>query len=161
MIIDIVIARVDERLIHGQIVNEWIQKLRPTHLLIVDYELLHDPFMSNIYKAMAPFWVEVHILSPKDAYQFFCKGGNLDAKVFLLARKPDMYEELIDHGADISEIVLAEKKYMPNKRKAAIESKIAINHLLDKGVRIVIQEFPNEESFVVKKYKIENTEERE
>lgn len=117
--------------------------------------------MANIYKAMAPFWVEVHILSPEDTCRFFYENRYLDAKAFLLAREPSMYEELIDKGANISEIVLAEKKYMPNKRKATMESKIAINHLLDKGVRIIIQEFPNEDSFVIKKYKIENTKERE
>lgn len=46
--------------------NEWILKVRPTHLIIIDYELLTDLFMANIYKAMAPFWVEVLIFSPED-----------------------------------------------------------------------------------------------
>ena len=35
----IVLCRVDERLIHGEIVNKWLTFFRPTHILIVDDEL--------------------------------------------------------------------------------------------------------------------------
>ena len=64
------------------------------------------------------------------------------------------YEELIEHGVDISEVVLAEKKYLPQKRKASLENKIAINHLIEKNVKVTVQEFPNEEATVIEKYKI-------
>ena len=65
-----------------------------------------------------------------------------------------IYEELIEHGVDISEVVLAEKKYLPQKRKASLENKIAINHLIEKNVKVTVQEFPNEEATVIEKYKI-------
>ena len=67
-------------------------------------------FMANIYKAMAPFWVEVLILSPEDTAIFLNSRQDKNGeKIFLLARTPVIYEELIEHGVHISEIVLAEK----------------------------------------------------
>ena len=75
--------------------------------------------MANIYKAMAPFWVEVLILSPEDTAIFLNSRQDKNGeKIFLLARTPVIYEELIEHGVHISEIVLAEKKYLPQKRNA-------------------------------------------
>lgn len=149
-------------MIHGQIVNEWILKVRPTHLIIIDYELLTDLFMANIYRAMAPFWVEVHILSPRDTAIFLNSREEKNGeKIFLLARTPVIYEELIEHGVHISEIVLAEKKYLPQKRNASLENKIAINRLLEQNVKVMVQEFPNEEAFVIEKYRIEGRREGE
>lgn len=160
--ISITIARVDERLIHGQIVNEWILKVRPTHLIIIDYELLTDLFMANIYKAMAPFWVEVLILSPEDT------------AIFLNSRQDKNGEKIIFAGTD-SVILwrtdrtwsthirdrIAEKKYLPQKRNASLENKIAINRLLEQNVKVMVQEFPNEEAFVIEKYRIEGRREGE
>ena len=70
-------------------------------------------------------------------------------------------EELIEHGVHISEIVLAEKKYLPQKRNASLENKIAINRLLEQNVKVMVQEFPNEEAFVIEKYRIEGRREGE
>ena len=75
-------------------------------------------------------------------------------KKYCMIRSPGIYEELIEHGVDISEVVLAEKKYLPQKRKASLENKIAINHLIEKNVKVTVQEFPNEEATVIEKYKI-------
>ena len=71
----------------------------------------------------------------------------------MLARTPVIYEELIEYGVHIPEIVLAEKKYMPKKRNASLENKIAINRLLEQNVKVMVQEFPNEAT-VIEKYKI-------
>lgn len=63
--------------------NEWILKVRPTHLIIIDYELLTDLFMANIYKAMAPFWVEVLIFSPEDTAKFLnSRQDKMEKKYF-------------------------------------------------------------------------------
>lgn len=59
------------------------------------------------------------------------------------------------------DIVLAEKKYLPQKRNASLENKIAINRLLEQNVKVMVQEFPNEEAFVIEKYRIEGRREGE
>jgi hypothetical protein len=100
--------------------------------------------MANIYKAMAPFWVEVLILSPEDT------------AIFLNSRQDKNGEKIF-----LSEIVLAEKKYLPQKRNASLENKIAINRLLEQNVKVMVQEFPNEEAFVIEKYRIEGRREGE
>lgn len=148
------LSRVDERLIHGQIVNEWITKVEPTHLIIMDEDLVQDLFMANIYKALTPLWLDVQILIPADARGFLQGHGDEDWRVFLLARTPRAFEELVKAGYYVGEIVLADKKYLPNKRNLPPECKRSINWLLDREVRVVMQEFPADEPYVLDPYQL-------
>lgn len=143
----------DERLIHGQIVNEWITQVKPTHFIIIDNELVEDQFMANIYKAMAPLWLEVQIFSPIDAVHFLKQHDGDDGDVFLLARTPCVFEEMIRLGCYIDEILLADKKYLPKKRNVTSECKKSINNLLSENIRVIMQEFPSDEPYYLNPYR--------
>lgn len=147
-------SRVDERLIHGQIVNEWITKVVPTHLVIMDEDLVLDLFMANIYKALTPLWLDVQILAPGDACYFLRDCAEKDWRIFLLARTPCAFEKLIKAGYFVDEIILADKKYLPNKRNLQTEYKRSINWLLERNVRIIMQEFPADTPFVLTPYQL-------
>ena len=51
---NILVARVDDRLIHGQVMTAWIKSYPINHILIVDDELSKNQLMLNIYKAAMP-----------------------------------------------------------------------------------------------------------
>lgn len=144
----------DERLIHGQIVNEWITRVEPTHLVIMDEELVQDLFMANIYKALTPLWLDVRILTPADTCRFLQSHGEESWRVFLLARTPGTFKELAKAGYCVDELVLADKKYLPNKRNLPVENKRAVNWLLEREVRVVMQEFPADEPYVLHPYQL-------
>ena len=59
----IVITKVDERLIHGQLIKTWYTANSISHILIVDSELVEDVFMTNVYKALAPLSLRVEVLT--------------------------------------------------------------------------------------------------
>lgn len=64
---NIVLTRIDDRLIHGQVVTAWIRRYPINCILIVDDELAQNRLMERIYKAAAPVGVEVLIKSVQDA----------------------------------------------------------------------------------------------
>ena len=45
----IVLYRVDERLIHGQVVVGWATRLHPTRIIVVDDELAQSPWEQELY----------------------------------------------------------------------------------------------------------------
>ncbi len=45
--LDISMVRVDERLIHGQILIKWIQAKKASRILIIDNEVSNDPVMKT------------------------------------------------------------------------------------------------------------------
>ena len=99
---EIVLARVDDRLIHGQIVNEWISAVNPTHIIIVDDDLVNDRFMSDIYRALIPIWLEARILSLEETLGALVAMEEDPARIFLLARTPQVFEELVSRGVPLN-----------------------------------------------------------
>ena len=63
---EIGLIRVDSRLIHGQVITKWLNYSKANVIVVVDDELSKDSFMSEIYKASAPNWIIVEILSIDD-----------------------------------------------------------------------------------------------
>ena len=60
----VLLFRVDERLIHGQVVVGWARSLNPRRIIVVDDELAGDPQEQSIYRTGLPdgiradFWTE-------------------------------------------------------------------------------------------------------
>ena len=50
-------VRIDDRLIHGQVVTAWIKQYPINKILIIDDELSQNRLMERIYKAAAPMGV--------------------------------------------------------------------------------------------------------
>lgn len=82
----IVMTRVDERLIHGQIINAWYTRNNISHILIVDEELVEDQFMTNVYKALTPLSIQVEVFGVDGIIDFLKANSDIDGRVLLLSR---------------------------------------------------------------------------
>ena len=51
---NVLITRIDDRLIHGQVVTAWIKVYPINKILIIDDELSKNKLMTRIYRAAAP-----------------------------------------------------------------------------------------------------------
>ena len=78
---NVLITRIDDRLIHGQVVTAWIKVYPINKILIIDDELSKNQLMLRIYKAAAPAGVEVILMNQMDAAEFLLdeplKGENI------------------------------------------------------------------------------------
>ena len=72
---NIVLTRIDDRLIHGQVVTAWIRRYPINRILIVDDELSKNRLMERIYRAAAPVGTEVLIKPVQEAAAFFGRTG--------------------------------------------------------------------------------------
>lgn len=63
----IVLARVDDRLIHGQVVIGWGQHLRATRIVLVDDAVAADPDEQALYRMAAPPGLAVEFATSADA----------------------------------------------------------------------------------------------
>lgn len=146
---EIKLARVDERLVHGQIINEWIATIQPTHLIIVDEALTSDPFMMGIYAALVPMWLHTRIFTPQEAVAFLKEAEQEDYRVFLLARVPQTFEKMLLSDVALPEISLADKMYFPNRIKIPQEYQKSIDRMRRMGVRLVAQNHTTDEPEVL------------
>lgn len=147
---NIVFSRVDDRLIHGEVVTAWVPTYRVNHIIIVDDETASDPFQRRVLKALAPSGLQVDAYNVEDATAQLQKDFNEKERVLLLAKSPIAYASLVKSGIPLKEVNLGgmgirgqRKTFVKNV--ACDEEEIqAIKELFDAGVNVYYQLVPEQ-----------------
>lgn len=63
---DIALVRVDNRLVHGQILEAWVPFLKATCIIVVDDNSAADYFCETVIRMAVPSEIEVNICSVED-----------------------------------------------------------------------------------------------
>ncbi len=63
----IVVARIDDRLVHGQVVIGWGRPLEVDRIVLVDADVAASEFERELYEMAVPRGIAVEFLSPDDA----------------------------------------------------------------------------------------------
>lgn len=95
----IVLLRVDERLIHGQVVVGWGGHLRPDRYLIVDSALAKSEWEQELYVLGVPKGVDVDFVTPVSGRENLNAWRESGLRSVLLARDLDTVLELSKGGA--------------------------------------------------------------
>ncbi len=66
---NIILSRIDSRLIHGQVITKWLKQTNASHILIIDDGLAKDPFLGKIYTMAAPPGCRVQIMPVSEAVE--------------------------------------------------------------------------------------------
>lgn len=56
------LLRIDDRLIHGQVMTGWVKHINATKIIIIDDELVHDDFMISVLEMAVPNHMTLNIL---------------------------------------------------------------------------------------------------
>jgi len=113
----IALFRVDDRLIHGQVILGWGSVLKPNRIVLADDEVAANEWERNLYAASVPAEIKVSILPlPEAAAQF--RRGIFDAeRVILLVRGPKDVVALMDLGLAVSEVNVGGLHYREGREK--------------------------------------------
>jgi mannose/fructose/N-acetylgalactosamine-specific phosphotransferase system component IIB len=141
-------ARVDDRLIHGQVTVAWLRHLGYEAIWTVDDALGEDPFLVETLRLATPrgVVVEVHTVAVvADALRV-----RVPERVLLLFRQPQAALELVELGMTLPRLVVGNLAPSPGSRR--IMRSIALNAaqaaaldaLTARGVRVVFQPTPDD-----------------
>ncbi len=93
---DIVLCRVDSRLIHGQVVTKWVGQSNANRIIVVSDQLEKDKFMRSIYLMAAPPDIKVDCFG-KDTLLNAKKNGNLDTgRILLILPDIDTLKSIVE-----------------------------------------------------------------
>lgn len=147
---NIMVARIDDRLIHGQVVTAWVKSYPINNILILDGLLAKNQMMQNIYKAAAPSGIKITILEPEAGAELL-KGDALPGENFmLLAKGPEVFEGLLDSGIPLEKLVVGGMGARPGREtlirniSVSAEERACLKRIREKGVRTVYQLVPAE-----------------
>ncbi len=111
-----VLYRVDDRLIHGQIVAAWVPYTRATRIVIADDGLPDNPLQSKIVRMAAPPKLRVEILGVRQAVVFMAqqRSGPGLLTIMLFAGLEAVVEAL-EAGLYLTELNLGNIHNAPGK----------------------------------------------
>ena len=145
---NILLARVDDRLIHGQVMTAWLKRYPAKQVIIVDDGVAKDDFMASVLQMAAPTGVKVRVFSCEKVIQLMGKG--IKNPTILLAKSPITYKRMIDGGLDLTAINIGgmgineTRKTFYKNIAASDEEKEAMKNLLDRGIDVKIQVIPQD-----------------
>ena len=143
---NLMLARIDDRLIHGQVMTAWMKVKPAKRIIVIDDKVAKDSFMIDVIELAAPVGVKVSVLTCDAAVAELKKG--LEMPTILLAKTPVTYKKIIDEGIFIPSInvggmgVNANRKTLYKNIAASEEERKIFKELLEKGIDVKIQIIP-------------------
>lgn len=113
---NILMTRIDERLIHGQVATSWLKLVPANTIVVVDDASAKNAFLTRILKAACPGDLEMKVFTNEQAFEYL-KGEQEKEKIFLLAKAPGPILSLMKQGIAIKEVILGNMGGNPSRKR--------------------------------------------
>ena len=159
------VFRIDDRLIHGQIITKWIKDANAKMIMVVDDKAAGDKTQQMILKFAVPAGIKLEILSKEAAVKRVAEDTT-NTNVLMLVRNPKEANALVEMGLKVDRIIIGN---ISNSKSEVGRTKLldyiyvepadveAIKSLNDKGILLEVKAVPEEKSknpmeLIAKKY---------
>ena len=146
---NVVLARIDERLLHGQVCTKLMQATHANVIVLADDDLVNDKFTCKIFMGMKPAGTELQIFTVDQAIEYLKEDSPENEKVMLLTKCAQsflrmneagvVYDKIICGSAAVSGNKYGKRKKLIRDLFASDSEKDAMRALIDKGVTMVYQ----------------------
>lgn len=113
---NILLTRIDDRLLHGQVVISWIPHLKVNEVIIVDEEYSSDEFLKNIIKESSPDNIITNVFSPKETAKYL-EDEFINHKVLILSRNIENIEKMLEFNIELKKINIGNLCYKESRSK--------------------------------------------
>lgn len=155
----VVFYRIDDRLIHGQVMTGWSKVYNATRIFVVDDKVAQDAFMCQVMKMAVPKDYDVSILTVEQAIEAI-KNDPPELRTMVLSKTPDVMEHLLDNGVAMKELNLGGMGYVAGRKMILRNIQVSPSELEQlkaiaaKGIRVFCQIVPDGKSIEIEKVKL-------
>lgn len=153
----ILLARVDDRLIHGQVMTKWSKGMNTNALFVVDNATANDPFMKDIYMmSTASSGMTIKVFNTDEVIEYWNKDNFGKYKAILLFKSIAAVKEVINKGLPVPKLNLGgmaktkESKFVIPNVAVRSEDMDALQEIADKGIEVFFQIVPDTKSVSLK-----------
>lgn len=146
----LVLARIDQRLIHGIVVTQWTGAAKAKRLMVVDDEVSKDEIQKQAMRMSKPVGMGMSIIDTDTAIKNFKAGKYDNHNVFMVVREPETLIRLKESGVEIPKVNIGimfdgEGKKTVKKMVSVSDQEIADFKTLKKlGVPVTFHYVPQE-----------------
>lgn len=148
----ITLARVDDRVIHGQTTTRWTKSRPVQGILVVGDDIAQDELRKKVLKAAAGN-LKLGIYTTEQAIESIPKGKESEKNFFLISNSPQTFAELVKLGVDFGkQLNIGPMNTREGAkvlgRTVAIDQKDyeAFEYITSKGIEVLFQLLPDDDS---------------
>ena len=123
--IKFVLARIDSRLLHGQVATAWTKTTQPNRIIVVSDSVAHDDLRKKLITEAAPPGVRANVVPIDKMIQVSKDPRFGETKALLLFETPQDALRAIEGGVDIKELNVGSMAHSVGK--------VAVNKVLSLG----------------------------
>lgn len=102
--IKFVLARIDTRLLHGQVATNWTKATQPNRIIVVSDTVSKDELRKKLIEQAAPPGVRAHVIPLNKLVEVYNDPRFGDTKALLLFETPQDVLAVIEKGVEIPEL---------------------------------------------------------
>lgn len=145
-----VLARIDSRLLHGQVATAWTKTVKPTRIIVVSDGVAKDELRKNLIEQAAPPGVKANVV-PVDKMIQVAKDPRFgNEKAMLLFETPQDALRAIEGGVDVKELNIGSMAHSVGK--IAVSKVLSLGKddvktfekLKAKGIQFDVRKVPND-----------------
>lgn len=146
----IVHVRIDDRLLHGQVVAFWTNTLKLTRIMVANDKVAEDEMQKSVLRMAAPSGVRTSLIPLSKAAENINADKYKGQRVLLILKTPGDALKLIGMGLPIKSINVGNMANRPNttqyKRSISLteEEYAQFMELNDKGIKLTAQMVPED-----------------
>ncbi len=144
----VALLRVDERLIHGQVVVAWARRLHPRRVIVVHDALARSPMEQELYRAGLPDGLKASFWTEREAVEALPAVDASDEAAFVLTEDLATVVRLVAAGVAVPEVNVGGLHAAPGRRRVlpyvclGAEDGERIEALEAAGVKVTAQDVP-------------------
>ena len=98
------LARIDDRLIHGQVATRWTKETNVTRIIVVSDEVAADTVRKTLLTQVAPPGVTAHVVDVAKMIRVYNNPKYAGQRVMLLFTNPTDVERIVEGGVKITSV---------------------------------------------------------
>lgn len=147
---NILLTRIDNRLVHGQVGVTWTSTLGANLLIVVDDEVAKDDIQQKLMGMTADtYGFGIRFFSIEKTIAIISKAAP-HQKIFLICRTPAIVRKLIEGGVPLKDVNVGNMHFSEGKKQ--ISSKVYVDDIdltdlrfiKHSGVNVFIQDVPGD-----------------
>ncbi|RRD93455.1 PTS N-acetylgalactosamine transporter subunit IIB [Clostridiales bacterium COT073_COT-073] len=127
---NIVLCRIDNRLVHGQVGVTWLAHSGANIILVVDDEVAKDTLQQQIMRITADsYHVKIRFFTVDHTAEVISRAAP-EQKIFIVTKTPKEMLDLVNKGVPIKEVNVGNMHYQDGKKQIASRVYVDDNDLV-------------------------------
>lgn len=109
------LARIDDRLIHGQVATRWTKETNVSRIIVVSDEVAADTVRKTLLTQVAPPCVTAHVVDVAKMIRVYNNPKYAGERVMLLFTNPTDVERIVEGGVKVTSVNIGGMAYRQGK----------------------------------------------